>query len=112
MKRNILFILACILSVISYGKNALPIMKGHVVYDVDVEELSGLCMSADGTMLVSCGDQGVVKSISFDGAEAKEMVLQGLVKVNGENELRRGRKLYKGDTVQIDLEEKFELVVG
>lgn len=50
--------------------------------------------------------------ISFDGAEAKEMVLQGLVKVNGENELRRGRKLYKGDTVQIDLEERFELIVG
>lgn len=50
--------------------------------------------------------------ISFDGAEAKEMVLQGLVMVNGETELRRGRKLYKGDTVQIDLEEKFELIVG
>ncbi|MBR4299755.1 MAG: hypothetical protein IKY36_02610 [Bacteroidales bacterium] len=74
MKRNILFILACILSVISYGKNALPIMKGHVVYDVDVEELSGLCMSADGTMLVSCGDQGVVKSISFDGAVSEMLV--------------------------------------
>jgi ribosome-associated protein len=50
--------------------------------------------------------------ISFDGAEAKEMVLQGLVMVNGETELRRGRKLYKGDTVQIDLEKKFELIVG
>jgi ribosome-associated protein len=50
--------------------------------------------------------------ISFDGAEAKEMILQGLVKVNGEIELRRGKKLYKGDTVQIELEEKFELVVG
>lgn len=50
--------------------------------------------------------------ISFDGAEAKEMVVSGLVKVNGETELRRGRKLYKGDTVQIQLEEKFELIVG
>ena len=50
--------------------------------------------------------------ISFDGAEAKEMIVNGLVKVNGETELRRGKKLYKGDTVQIDLEEKFELIVG
>ena len=49
-------------------------MKGHVVYDVDVEELSGLCMSADGTMLVSCGDQGVVKSISFEGAVSELLV--------------------------------------
>ena len=50
--------------------------------------------------------------ISFDGAEAKEMILQGLVTVNGEEELRRGRKLYKGDTVLVDLEDEiFELCV-
>lgn len=50
--------------------------------------------------------------ISFDGAEAKEIIKQGLVKVNGEEEQRRGRKLYKGDKVQINLEEIFELIVG
>ena len=50
--------------------------------------------------------------ISFDGAEAKEIIKAGLVKVNGEEELRRGRKLYKGDTVKIDLEDEiFELCV-
>jgi len=50
--------------------------------------------------------------ISFDGAEAKEMILQGLVTVNGEEELRRGRKLYTGDEVKIDLgDEAFELKV-
>lgn len=50
--------------------------------------------------------------ISFDGAEAKEIIKSGLVKVNGETELRRGRKLYKGDTVVVDLEEElFELCV-
>lgn len=49
--------------------------------------------------------------ISFDGAEAKEMILQGLVKVNGETEIRRGRKLYKGDTVTVELDETFELCV-
>jgi len=50
--------------------------------------------------------------ISFDGAEAKEIILRGFVKVNGEEELRRGRKLYKGDTVKVELEdETFELCV-
>lgn len=50
--------------------------------------------------------------ISFDGAEAKEIIKSSLVKVNGEKELRRGRKLYKGDTVSIDLEDEvFELCV-
>ena len=50
--------------------------------------------------------------ISFDGAEAKEMVLQGLVSVNGEEELRRGRKLYPGDEVIVNLDDEvFELKV-
>ena len=50
--------------------------------------------------------------ISFDGAEAKEIIKAGLVKVNGEDEIRRGRKLYKGDTVTVDLEDElFELCV-
>ncbi len=50
--------------------------------------------------------------ISFDGAEAKEIIKANRVKVNGELEIRRGRKLYKGDTVLIDLDEDvFELCV-
>lgn len=50
--------------------------------------------------------------ISFDGAEAKEIVKAGFAYVNGEKEERRGRKLYKGDTVKINLpEDIFELVV-
>lgn len=34
------------------------------------------------------------------GSDAKEAILDGLVKVNGETEIRRGRKLYDGDTVE------------
>ena len=50
--------------------------------------------------------------ISYDGAEAKEMIKLGYVTVNGEEESRRGRKLYAGDVVIVDLdEEKFELKV-
>ena len=36
------------------------------------------------------------------GSESKQVVQDGLVKVNGEVELRRGRKLYPGDEVSYD----------
>jgi ribosome-associated protein len=36
-----------------------------------------------------------------DGGEAKEVLLQGLVQVNGEVETRRGRQLVAGDTVTV-----------
>ncbi|HEU4514098.1 MAG TPA: RNA-binding S4 domain-containing protein, partial [Nocardioidaceae bacterium] len=34
-----------------------------------------------------------------NGAEAKPLLMQGLVSVNGEMETRRGRQLTKGDVV-------------
>ena len=39
------------------------------------------------------------------GVEAKEVVQDGLVKVNGETDTRRGRKLYVGDRVEFDGQE-------
>lgn len=39
------------------------------------------------------------------GIEAKEVIMDGLVKVNGEVDTRRGKKLYDGDTVSYDGEE-------
>ncbi len=36
------------------------------------------------------------------GVEAKEVILERLVFVNGEIETRRGRKLYAGDLVEFD----------
>ncbi len=36
------------------------------------------------------------------GLDAKEVIAQGLVLVNGEIETRRGRKLYDGDEVIFD----------
>lgn len=44
---------------------------------------------------------GLVES----GVEAKEVILSGLVAVNGEIDTRRGRKLYGGDIVTFDGEE-------
>ena len=39
--------------------------------------------------------------IAENGAHAKELILNGVVLVNGEEELRRGKKLYKGDKFKI-----------
>lgn len=46
----------------------------------------------------------VLKAVGFvdSGAETKEVIQDGQVKVNGETELRRGRKLYKGDIVSYE----------
>lgn len=40
-----------------------------------------------------------------DGAEAKLVIQDGLVKVNNEVDIRRGRKLYDGDVVSFDGQE-------
>ena len=39
------------------------------------------------------------------GVDAKYAVQDGLVKVNGEVDTRRGKKLYSGDVVEFDGEE-------
>ena len=36
------------------------------------------------------------------GVEAKDIILDGMVTVNGEVETRRGRKLYDGDVVSFE----------
>ena len=40
--------------------------------------------------------------ISFKGAEAKYMILDGKIKVNGEVEIRRGKKIRSGDIVEFE----------
>ena len=44
---------------------------------------------------------GLVES----GVEAKDVIQDGLVSVNGEIDMRRGRKLYDGDIIVFDGEE-------
>lgn len=43
--------------------------------------------------------------IAENGVHAKELIKDGIVFVNGEVELRRGKKLYKGDKFKIFDEE-------
>lgn len=44
-------------------------------------------------------------SLVEDGVEAKLAIQDGLVKVNGEVDTRRGRKLYPGDLVTFEGQE-------
>ena len=44
-------------------------------------------------------------SLVGDGVEAKFVIQDGLVKVNGEVDTRRGRKLYDGDLVSYNGQE-------
>lgn len=41
-------------------------------------------------------------NIASSGIEAKMMIKDGLVKVNGEVELRRGKKLHDQDQIEFD----------
>lgn len=47
-------------------------------------------------------------NLTGSGGEAKIMIQEGMVLVNGEVELRRGRKLYPGDRVSV---QGYEVVV-
>ena len=42
------------------------------------------------------------EGITDNGAEAKTIILQGKVKVNGSPELQRGKKLRIGDIIEFD----------
>ena len=67
MKMNVLTSVLFMALLVSCKGVQMPVMGESAVYDVDVEELSGLCLNPQGTALLSCGDQGVVKQISFTG---------------------------------------------
>ena len=58
-------------------KLPVPHLGGeYTVFEVDMAELSGLCLNKEKTKLLACGDTGVVKEISFTG-EATELWKSG-----------------------------------
>lgn len=52
--------------------------------------------------LIKLGQALKAAGLVESGVDAKEVIVQGLVVVNGEIETRRGRKLYDGDEVEFD----------
>jgi len=53
-----------------------------------------------GEEYIKLGQALKAAGLVLSGAEAKEVIIEGQVKVNNEEELRRGRKLYKEDIVK------------
>jgi ribosome-associated protein len=51
---------------------------------------------------IKLGQALKVANLVSSGADAKFIIADGLVKVNGEVETRRGKKLYDGDIVTYD----------
>ncbi len=43
-----------------------------------------------------------IAGIAFTGGEGKEMIQEGIVYVNGEREIRRGKKIRQGDVITIE----------
>lgn len=48
--------------------------------------------------------------IAETGGEANHLISDGRIKVNGEIEIRKGKKIYSGDIIQIDNDESFLIV--
>ncbi len=51
---------------------------------------------------IKLGQAMKLAGLADSGVEAKIFIEEGRVKVNGEEELRRGRKLCKGDSFSFD----------
>jgi len=66
-------------------------MASDEIYDVPIRD-----------EMIRLGQLLKLASLAEDGTEARELVENGLVKVNGEIETRRGRQLHEGDTVTVN----------
>lgn len=56
----------------------------------------------EGEEYIKLGQALKATGLGDSGIDAKEIIQQGLVLVNGEIDERRGRKLYDGDEVVFD----------
>lgn len=63
----------------------------------------------DGEEFIRLGQALKKAGIAGSGSDAKTLILNGEVLVNGEIEERRGRKLYPGDTVSFE-KETFQII--
>ncbi|WP_312181070.1 RNA-binding S4 domain-containing protein [Arthrobacter sp.] len=52
--------------------------------------------------MIRLGQALKLANLAEDGIDAKELIENGMVKVNGEIEERRGRQLHPGDTVEVN----------
>jgi ribosome-associated protein len=52
--------------------------------------------------MIRLGQLLKLSGLADTGGEARELVSEGAVRVNGEVETRRGRQLHSGDVVELD----------
>ena len=52
--------------------------------------------------MIRLGQLLKLSGLADSGGEARELVTEGVVRVNGEVETRRGRRLHRGDIVEVD----------
>lgn len=77
MRKNSFILLTALLMAACTEKMGVPqLVEEYTVLEVDMAELSGLCLNKDKTKLLACGDTGTVKEISFTG-EAAELWKSG-----------------------------------
>ena len=51
--------------------------------------------------MIRLGQLLKLAGLAESGGEARELVQEGAVRVNGEVEMRRGRQLHRGDLVEV-----------
>ena len=54
--------------------------------------------------MIRLGQLLKLAGMADSGGEARELIQEGVVRVNGEIEMRRGRQLHRGDVVEVDPE--------
>ena len=64
-----------------------------------------MILQEDKMEVIKLGQALKAANLVEDGVEAKFAIQDGLVKVNGEVDTRRGRKLYPGDLVTFEGQE-------
>lgn len=52
-----------------------------------------------------------IQNISASGGDGKRLIREGLVKVNGEVELRKKAKLREGDVIEIEGQEETIIII-
>lgn len=62
------------------------------------------------TEFIKLGAVLKMAGIADSGVHAKIMILNGEVKYNGEVEMRRGKKVYDGDVVEVEGYEPFKVL--
>ena len=58
---------------------------------------------------ITLGQALKASNLVGSGGEAKVLIQGGVVRVNGDVETRRGRKLQKGDVVEVGEDERLEI---